>query len=90
MVTASFGLGVLLGGLVLAFIAVRSGVLMLIIPGILGVLWFATTTEIRMVTVEGNDKEYAMFLALPGERPPTPMRSRNTRFQRTARRLWSI
>ena len=65
MVTASFGLGVLLGGLVLAFIAVRSGLLILIIPGILAVLWFATTTEIRMVTVEGNEREYAMFLALP-------------------------
>ena len=69
MVTGTFGLGVLIGGLFLALIGIRSGVLLLAVPAVVAIIWFSTTTEIRQVTVEGNQKDSGVHVATPWGEP---------------------
>lgn len=49
----------------LGFIGVRTRNFMLVLPAVVLLGWFVFTTEIRLVSVEGGEREQEMYLALP-------------------------
>ncbi len=69
MVTGTFGLGVFVVCLLLALIGIRSGDLILEVTAVVAIIWFSTTTEIRQVTVQGNQKYSGVHVATPWGEP---------------------
>ena len=65
MIPSTIGLLLLVAGLLIAFIGVRSGLVFLALPAVMLLVWIVGATEIRLVYFEGNEKEQEMFLALP-------------------------
>ena len=65
MIPSTIGMLLLVVALFVAFIGVRSGLIVLVLPAVMLLVWVVSSTEIRLVYVEGNDREQEMFLALP-------------------------
>ena len=65
MIPSTIGLLLLVAGLLIAFIGIRSGLVFLALPAVLLLVWIVSATEIRLVYLVGNEREQEMFLALP-------------------------
>ena len=65
MIPSSLGMLLLVVALFVAFIGVRSGLIFLVLPAVMLLVWIVSATEIRLVDIEGNEREQEMFLALP-------------------------